>query len=152
MAHENPHLEYATGFDDLVSVVESVEHPGSFFIPAAMTTPMPWLQVEDAGTLSFPLPAEQCRRLIETVATKAPYCRGGETVLDESVRKVRQIGAEQISLGGLAWAPILAELLAPVAAGLGVPVGGPCKERLIAALDRFAGWSPVTEPVRSDKT
>lgn len=67
----------------------------------------------------LPLSGEQCRTLVETVATKAPYGRGGKTLLDESVRKVRQIAADRITLGGAAWDETFSGLLARVAAGLG---------------------------------
>jgi ribose/xylose/arabinose/galactoside ABC-type transport system permease subunit len=59
----------------------------------------PRLEVEGVGQVALPLQPVQGERLI-AVASRAPYGRGADTVLDESVRRTWQIGPEQVRLGG----------------------------------------------------
>jgi hypothetical protein len=127
MDHDDPLIAYADGFDDLVAVLGEVEHPGSFCFSAAVPARLPKLGVGDAGILGFPVSAEQCRRIVDTVATRAPYGRGGETILDESVRKVWQIAPARVELGGVGWEETFAGILRRAAQGLG------CEEMAIEA-------------------
>ena len=53
------------------------------------------------------------------LATRAPYGRGEETLLDESVRKVWQLPPEKVRLGGKSWAASFENILKQVSAGLG---------------------------------
>src|SRR5260370_26563398 len=48
--------------------------------------PMPRVEIEDAGTLSFPVPDAQIAAIVRR-AKRAPYGRGPETIVDTSVRK-----------------------------------------------------------------
>ena len=67
--------------------------------------------------MSFPVPDSQIRQLIQS-ATRAPYGRGEETILDEAVRKVWQLAPEQVRIGGKSWAANFDEILQQVSAGL----------------------------------
>ncbi len=122
MEQDGPQIEYAEGFENLVTVLKSVKQPGSYCTSGVMPAPMPLLLVAGVGAVSFPVPVEQCRCLIHEAAAKAPYGRGSETLLDESVRKVWQVDAGKISLGGSSWENTLSDLLAKVASGLGCPL------------------------------
>jgi hypothetical protein len=66
----------------------------------------------------FYIPFRQVQALIAR-ATRAPYDRGPETVVDESVRKVWQLPADQVRIGGRSWPIHLAEILSQVTAGMG---------------------------------
>ena len=83
---------------------------------------MPVVEVEGAGTLSFPVPPFQIRDLLQA-AERAPYGKGAETLVDASVRDCWQVDAERIRLGGKGWPDTLSSILDEVSAGLGCPSG-----------------------------
>ena len=97
---------------------------------------MPTVEVEGAGTLSFPVPAARIRALVEA-SEPAPCGRGTETILDTSVRNCRQIDADRIRLGGGGWEGTLAGILDEVTAGVGSPAG-----RLEAELYKLLIYEP----------
>ena len=70
--------------------------------------------------LSFPVTPPQAQALI-SVAERAPYGRGEETLVDSSVRACRQIDAAQVTVGGGVWRDTLAQIVAHAATGLGCP-------------------------------
>jgi len=121
MADESIHVSYAEGFEGLVEALKTLERPGNFQVSGKHESPMPLLSVEGVGQLSFPVPASQARDLITAAAERAPYGRGDQTLVDESVRKVWQIAPEKISLEGKGWASRFEELVVRVAEGLGLP-------------------------------
>ena len=59
--------------------------------------PLPGLHVENVGRIALPLMEEQAAKL-HAVSEVAPFGRGSETVVDETVRKARQIDAAQVQL------------------------------------------------------
>ena len=79
---------------------------------------MPKVEVDGVGVLSFPVPPTQIAALVQH-ATHAPYGRGEETILDESVRRVWQLPPNKVRLGGKSWASNLDGILKQVTAGLG---------------------------------
>lgn len=121
MSDDAPEITYADNLAPLAEILDEVKCPGDFFSLGSLETPMPLLEVEDAGVVAFPVPPEQCRRLIESAAERAPYGRGDQTLHDESVRKVWQIGADKVRLGGKAWRKTFDALLARAADDLGCP-------------------------------
>lgn len=92
-------LPYNRSLADLESLLARVQRPGDFCMHAALAVPMPLVQVDGVGSLSFPLPPAQAAALI-AAAERAPYGRGEQTVLDTSVRRVWQIDAARVRLGG----------------------------------------------------
>jgi hypothetical protein len=84
------------------------------------------VEVDGVGVLSFPLPAAQAQKLISQ-ASRAPYGRGEETILDTSVRKVWQIPPERVQLGGKAWPSTFESILAKACDGLG------CERTVVSA-------------------
>jgi hypothetical protein len=64
----------------LEAVLSGVKQPGDFFVCGAMEIPMPKVEVDGAGTLSFPVPDAQIDALVR-VAQRAPYGRGEETIV-----------------------------------------------------------------------
>ena len=89
-----------------------------FCMHAALALPMPVVQVDGVGSLAFPLLESQAAALI-AAAERAPYGRGEQTVLDTSVRRVWQIDAARVHLGGKHWAQSLKRVLVDAARGLG---------------------------------
>jgi hypothetical protein len=87
MADHSIQVEYNQEFKPLEQLLSGVERAGDFFVSGTVEVPMPKLEVERVGALSFPVPPNQIAALMGQ-ATRAPYGRGEETILDESVRKV----------------------------------------------------------------
>lgn len=109
---------YNHGLKPLEKLLGGVRRPGNFFVQGAVDTPMPRVEIEGAGVLSFPVPTAQAGEVVRQ-AVRAPYGRGGETLLDESVRKVWQLPPDKVRIGGKAWAQSFQQILAAVRAGLG---------------------------------
>ena len=111
-------LPYSRSLAPLESLLAGVKRPGGFCVHGALALPMPMVQVDGVGLLSFPLPQAQIAALI-AVAERAPYGRGEQTVVDTSVRQVWQIAAAQVRISGKSWAQSLGRILAETARGLG---------------------------------
>lgn len=110
-----PYNRELRGLEDLLA---TVRRPGDFCVEASFETPMPRLEVDGVGGLSFPVPETQTQQLIAR-ASRAPYGRGEETILDESVRRVWQLPPASVRLGGKSWGKTFAQIMAKVADGLG---------------------------------
>ena len=117
-------------------LLSSVERPGDFCTHGRLLAPMPRLEVEGAGALSFPVPDAQVRALV-AAAEQAPYGKGTETLVDRSVRDCWQVDAERVRLAGAAWPQTFADLLGSAAAGLGCP-----PDRLDAQLHKLLIYEP----------
>lgn len=117
MTDDSIRIEYNQGLQPLKELLEGVERAGDFFVSGGMEIPMPKIEVKGVGVLPFPVPESQIQQLIRQ-ATRAPYGRGEETILDESVRKVWQLAADKVSLGGKSWAASFENILKQVITGL----------------------------------
>ena len=111
-------LPYNHSLETLESLIAGVQRPGDFCVHGALVLPMPMVEVTGVGSLSFPTPQQQIAALIDA-AERAPHGRGEQTVLDTSVRRVWQIDAARLRIGGKHWAPSLQRVLAETARGLG---------------------------------
>ena len=114
-------IEYGTD-QVLEELLRSIDRPGDFCAHGRLFVPMPRLEVDGAGLLSFPVPEAQVRALIDT-AERAPYGKGPDTLVDTSVRDCWQIDSTRVRLSGKAWPETLAKILDAAAAGLGCPSG-----------------------------
>ena len=83
---------------------------------------MPRVAVGAAGALSFPIPPAQVEALLAE-ATRAPYGRGQETIVDRSVRDCWQIAPDRVRVAGGAWTETFGDILRRTAEGLGCPAG-----------------------------
>jgi hypothetical protein len=126
-----------SAIDALESLLGGVRRPGDFSVHGALALPMPLVQVDGVGPLSFPLPDAQATALV-AAAELAPYGRGEQTVLDTSVRRVWQIDAARVRVGGKSWPASLERVLAEVARGLGCE-GAPIRAELYKLLVYDAG-------------
>ena len=115
-------VEYALDRRQIEFLLQSVDRPGGFCTHGRKYVPMPVVEVEGVGTLSFPVPVEQVRALA-AVAERAPYGKGTDTLVDRSVRDCLQIGADRARVGGTPWPATLDGILDAVSAGLGCPRG-----------------------------
>ena len=72
---EEIEIAYNRELKSLEAVLSCVKNPGDFFISGMEEMPMPRIEVEGTGTLSFPLPDTQIAALVRR-AERAPYGRG----------------------------------------------------------------------------
>ena len=114
-------IEY--GVDQVLEeLLRSIDRPGDFCAHGRRFVPMPRLEVDGVGSLSFRVPEAQVRALVE-VAERAPYGKGPDTLVDTSVRDCWQIDSTRVRLSGKTWPDTLAKILDAAAAGLGCPSG-----------------------------
>ena len=116
-------VEYNRELKPLEAVLSGVKHPGDFFVCGAIEIPMPRVEVEGAGTLSFPIPDAQIAAMVRR-AKRAPYGRGEDTIVDTSVRNVWQIAPGKVRIGGKSWAANFENILSKVKVGLGCDDAG----------------------------
>ena len=129
-------IEYNSGNGALEELLLSIDRPGDFCAHGKLFAPMPRLEVEGVGLLSFPVPDSQVRALI-AAAERAPYGKGPDTLLDTSVRDCRQIDAARIHVSGGAWGDTFQRILDSAATGLG------CRaDRLDARLYKLLVYEP----------
>lgn len=122
---EEIEIAYNRELKPLEAVLSGVKNPGDFFISGLEEVPMPRIEVEGVGTLSFPVPEAQIGALVRR-AERAPYGRGNETIVDTSVRNVWQIAPGKVKIGGKSWAANFKKVLSEAMAGLG------CDERKVS--------------------
>ena len=120
-------LEYGSN-KPLEDLLGAIDHPGDFCTHGRLFAPMPRLEVEGVGMLSFPVPLAQLKAMLG-VAERAPYGKGQDTLVDTSVRNCWQIDASRIRVAGGAWPDTFSGIVAAAAQGLGCAV-----ERLEARL------------------
>lgn len=111
-------IEYNQDLRPIETVLSGVKRHGDFFVSGALEMPMPKVDVDGVGTLSFPVPEAQFAAIVRQ-AERAPYGRGEQTIIDTSVRKVWQIAPGKVRIGGKSWAANFESMLSKVSAGLG---------------------------------
>ena len=109
----------------LEALLRSIDRPGNYCTQGRLFVPMPLVEVEGAGPLSFPITARQARALT-AAAAPAPYGRGEQTLVDPSVRACRQIDAARLRVAGGAWHDTLEQIVVRAATGLGCPPERTC--------------------------
>lgn len=119
-------IEYNQKLKPLETVLSGVRQPGDFLVCGAIEMPMPRVDVEGAGTLSFPVPDAQIAAIVRR-ADRAPYGKGEATIVDTSVRKVWQISAGHVKIGGKSWNASFENILSKVKTGLG------CDDAIVTA-------------------
>ena len=105
--------------NELATVLATIRTPGDFHAAGAVPVHWPQIKVEGVGPVALPLLPMQIDQLIQA-AERAPYGRGGQTLVDTAVRRTWQIGADRVHLQGQHWARSLDAIVARVTTGLGV--------------------------------
>jgi predicted 2-oxoglutarate/Fe(II)-dependent dioxygenase YbiX len=116
----------------LAKILPTIRRHGDFYATGTMEMFAPNLEIDGVGRVSLPLLPVQAEQLV-AVATRAPYGRGEETVVDTNVRRTWQIDADCVHISGRHWMQTLDAIVAKAAAGLGVtgPVSGELYKLLI---------------------
>jgi hypothetical protein len=102
MSKDGISVPYNRDLKPLEELLSGARRPGDFFVHGSLETPVPRVEVDGVGVMSFPVPEAQIQQLTQQ-ATRAPYGRGAETIHDESVRKTWQLPASQVRIGGKVW-------------------------------------------------
>lgn len=107
---------------ELPAILQTVQTPGDFFAAGECALHLPLIEVEGIGPLALPLLPAQATQLI-AAAERAPYGRGADTLVDTSVRRTWQIGADRVRIQGRHWPAMLDGIVERAAVGLGAGVG-----------------------------
>ncbi|MBA4176673.1 MAG: hypothetical protein C0505_08940 [Leptothrix sp. (in: Bacteria)] len=108
--------------DALAAVLQTVRTPGDFYAAGHCALHVPLIEVDGAGPIALPLLPAQAAQLI-AVAERAPYGRGGDTLVDTAVRRTWQMGADRVRIAGKHWTATLGSVVERAAAGLGAGAG-----------------------------
>jgi hypothetical protein len=103
MSDDHVTIKYNDELKPLEKVLAGVKRAGDFVVHGTFELPMPKVEVEGVGVLSFPVPGSQIAALIQQ-AVRAPFGRGEATILDPTVRQVWQLPPDKVRIGGKSWA------------------------------------------------
>lgn len=111
--------------EDILDALESVGPAGSFAAGGVITgvpSLCPNVAVDGIGRLGLPLSKEQFASLL-AVSAPAPHGRGLDTVIDDAVRKARQIIPACVKIAE-SWSPVLDKVLASALSAFGATAAG----------------------------
>lgn len=103
----------------LLDTLKSLKGGGKFVCSDTADFVFPGLEIEGLGEVSFPVTATGAQALLAQ-AQQAPFGKGSETIVDENIRKTREIDASLLKFRNPAWARFLDETLRSVKSGLGI--------------------------------
>jgi hypothetical protein len=118
MANDRIAVPYNHKLKRLEALLSGVKRAGEFFVHGSLDAPIPRVEVDGVGVLSFPVPASQIQAIIKR-AHRAPYGRGKHTIVDTSVRNAWQLDSADVRIGGKAWEKAFNQIMSTVIAGLG---------------------------------
>lgn len=98
-----------TARERLARVLDGPQAPGAFSAQLSVPARAVQLAVAGAGPISFPVKAPQAKRMIAS-ARPARFGQREQTLMDLSVRDTWEIAPDQVTLTGLDWDAILAEV------------------------------------------
>ncbi len=93
----------------LARMLGGSQEPGAFSAQLSVPARDVGLTVAGAGPIGFPVKAPQAKRMI-ACARPARFGRGEQTLMDLSVRDTWEITPDPVTLTGLDWDAILAEV------------------------------------------
>lgn len=107
-------------FNNIVTALDSVTRPGFYATGGVCSMPLPSLSINNAPAVILGLPlSEGQAKAIVTNASRAPFGRGEDTIVDVSVRCTWQLSPTQFSINNDQWSEQLLTLLDKVTADLG---------------------------------
>jgi predicted 2-oxoglutarate/Fe(II)-dependent dioxygenase YbiX len=116
---------------ELAKILADIDRPGDYFVTGRADFLTPRIEVDGIGPIALPLLPAQAKQLIKA-ATRAPFGRGSQTVVDPKVRRTWQIEASRVAIGGKHWPKTIDCIAARAAEGLGV--AGPVAAELYKLL------------------
>lgn len=104
---------------DILSCLKQIKGAGKFVSVHTENFVFPGMEVSGVGEISYPVNAIQAKALID-VAQKAPFGKGSETILDDTVRSAWEIDAAQLRFKGEQWNTILNKAVSKIKEDLGL--------------------------------
>ncbi len=119
-------------FGAIVNSLKSVKRPGHYATGELYPMALPSLSINSApdDIIGLPLCKDQAKLIIDS-STQAPFGRGGETIVDTSVRCTWQLSPAQFSINSSWWMEQLQVLLEKVKRELG------CDPSMIVACELY---------------
>jgi len=118
MASDRIAVPYNHKLKRLEALLAGIERAGEFFVQGSLHAPIPRVEIDGVGLLSFPVQASQIEAVIKR-AHRAPYGRGPHTIVDTAVRNAWQLDSADVRIGGKAWEKTFHQIMSTVIAGLG---------------------------------
>lgn len=103
----------------IIHCLNDIKGGGTFCTDGTKKFIFPHLSVQDLGEISYPINELQARALI-SVAHKAPYGKGHETIMDPTVRSAWEIDGSELKFQGQDWADLMDKILKNVQKDLGI--------------------------------
>ena len=108
--------------DDLYNRISSIRSFGSFATHGVIEPFMnPGISVDTLGLLRLPL-SHQDAQALASVSRKAPFGKGSETLVDESIRKTWEIDANRVRFLNDDWQRCVDQMVAQVIRELGLVI------------------------------
>lgn len=123
--YEEPSEDEANFRQTLLERIDEIKATGSFATGNVLDScPIPGICVDGGEPIALPL-SEEAAQHLASKSDKAPFGKHGkkrrETLVDETVRRTLQIGAERISFRNPQWDGFVNKLVQRVVHELGVP-------------------------------
>jgi hypothetical protein len=103
----------------ILECLNNIKGSGTFVSSRTAAFVFPGLEVDRVGELSYPINELQAKALINQ-AHKAPYGKGSETIVDNTVRSAWEIDAGMLKFKGNQWPTFLDRVLAAIKPDLGI--------------------------------
>lgn len=104
--------------------LKNIQGTGSFAVFEKLgTPPLPGLHLNQGGNIGLPLSDRDAQAII-AASHQAPFGKGEETIVDQSVRKTWELSPDNFKLTNPAWKPFVDGIVSKVSTGLGVDAAG----------------------------
>ncbi|MFV7234264.1 2OG-Fe(II) oxygenase [Flavobacterium sp. ZB4R12] len=103
----------------LTEALDKIATSGTFFSAGVNDFCFPKMSVKNLDEIAFPLNKIQIQALI-SIAHKAPFGKGSETILDTNVRNCWEIDASQIEFEGNNWTNLIDKTITKIKPDLGI--------------------------------
>ena len=103
----------------IIECLNKIKGGGNFVTHQTTDFVFPGLHVNNVGEISYPISTKQGQALIKA-AHKAPFGKGHDTILDDTVRNTWEIDADQLSLHGKGWDKFLKTIINKIKPELGL--------------------------------
>ena len=105
--------------EKILNCLKDVKGSGKFVTAHSVPFLFPGLVIDDIGEISYPINEVQAKALI-SVAHKAPFGKGSETLLDNNVRSAWEINPNKLTFNGKQWEGFLDKILSKIKPELGI--------------------------------
>lgn len=104
---------------ELLDSLNQIKGKGTFMTSDALPFVFPRLFIQNLDEIAFPVNERQAKALIQ-VAHKAPFGKGSQTIVNETVRSAWEIDSEKLQFQGNGWSDLVNRILANIKPDLGI--------------------------------